>query len=68
MIKMFCDRCGAEIELAPESETDEVDLSLRRPETGEDGYCFATVCDKCATEIVEDSQKWRVKQSEEETH
>ena len=60
---MFCDRCGAEIKQAPESETDEVNVWVNQPETGDSGgRQIATVCLKCSKEVEKDCTKWKTTQ------
>lgn len=59
MIKMFCDRCGGEIIEAPTSETDEVEISYRRPETGDDTHKIATICNKCYVEVFVEGKAWK---------
>lgn len=63
---LFCDRCGTEIMNAPKSETDEVTVSFHQPETGDDAFVVATICEDCSKIVFMDCNKWKKAQQESE--
>ena len=58
--KLFCDRCNHEIEQAPTSEIDEVEITMRKPETGEDAVTIGTICNRCYVDVFLENKPWKI--------